>query len=133
MKEVSYIIFFIVILSFFGLALFVNDFWKNLIKKWKEDNKFKSRVLKGLLISFILIFLFVLLFIIIRSHFYQKDLDFCNNKCHLSGGKWHFSDPDVPLVKLNFENKKECIEFCSSFLRDLENEEWQEMDLKSIY
>ena len=62
---------------------------------------------------------------------YYRTLSLCNDKCSFTKDGWKFSDPSIPLIEMNFSSKKECLDFCKNFLKDVKK--WKSVDLKSLY
>jgi|GEM_PF-6471227 len=126
MSNIKYLIFIIIAFCAVGLFLSAGEFkkiFKN-IKKEKTDNFFR----------FLLLILILILIILgIWAFNYQRKINLCKDKCFSSFEGWRFSDPNVPLIETIFENKNECLNFCKSIFKDLQKEEWESIDLKSIF
>ncbi|MCD6549984.1 hypothetical protein J7K24_00370 [bacterium] len=118
----------LVILIFICIVLFLGK--EKLFGVSKETRK--KRALQSLIVVLCLV-LGGLLILAWNYWNYQRNLSLCQDRCFSISEGWKFSDPNIPLIKMTFSTQEECIEFCSSLLRDLQKEEWKSIDLKSLY
>lgn len=126
MNEFKYIIFIVILFASVAILLAAGELWKRLRSIKREETE---KILKFLImISFL-----VLVVVMVWIYQHQKGVNFCKDKCISSFEGWRFSSPDIPLIEMNFDTQKQCIDFCISLFKDLKKEEWKSMDLKSIY
>jgi len=118
----------LVILIFICIAFFLGK--ERLFMVSRET---REKRISQFLIIFLSLVLGGLLILAWNYWNYQKNLSLCRDRCLFTLEGWKFSDPDIPLIEMTFPTQKECIEFCSSLLRDFQKEEWKSINLKSLY
>ena len=126
MEGIKYLIFIVIAFVSVGLFLGAGELWK----KFRGIRGVGFEKLFKFLVIIILLFLVGL---VIWTYRYYESVNLCKDKCVSSIEGWRFSDPDVPLIEMSFDELEDCISFCTSLHKELSKEEWKSIDLKSIY